>query len=304
METLQVTTTPTGAPPLPPSQKIPVAKCYGNPKQPRKVFDASALEELAESIKISGLAQAITVVPRSCQLGDFMIVMGERRWRAHELAGLETIEAIVRELDDDKIRELALIENLLRRDLNDMEEANAYQLMIENGHTQKSVAKLVGHKDTARVSACLNLLKLDPSLQAGVSKGAINFTQGLAMSQLSTEGQFTLWRAIQDGRCPTPGKLRRLAGALYDMENQIQMFADKPLTEAEKRSIGKVDQFVIDAGKLLESISGDDIVALQTAPKSDAGVCVERLLLVAKTCYAVANALQSNLARQEAATIQ
>jgi ParB family chromosome partitioning protein len=285
-------------------QTVPVAQCYGNPAQPRKVFDAVALSELSESIKTSGLAQPITVVSRPCDKGTFMVVMGERRLRATALAGLETITAIVRDIDDSTVKELALIENLLRRDLNDMEEARAYGAMIADGHTQKSLAKLLGHADVSRVRDRLALLNLDPSLQDGISKGAVTFTQGLEMSRLSTEGQFMLWRAIQDGRCPTPGKLRRLAGALYDMENQIEMFAQKPLTEAEKRSLGKVDQFMLDAGRLLESINGDDIAALETAPKSDAGVCIEKLLLLAKTCNTIANALQTNQARQEAVTIQ
>ena len=285
-------------------QPIPVALAYGNPNQPRKVFDQTALAELSESIKISGLMQPITVVVRECELGRYMVVAGERRLRASKLAGLETVDAIVRELSDTTVKELALIENLLRADLNDMEEARAYGAMIADGHTQNSLAKLLGHRSTDRVRDRLSLLNLDASLQDGVSKGIVSFTQGLEMSRLSTEGQFTLWRAIQDGRCPTPGKLRRLAAALLDMENQIEMFAQKPLTAAEKHSIGKVDQFVADAGRLLESISGDDLAALETAPKADAGVCIERLMLFAKTCYTVANALQTNLARQEAVTIQ
>jgi hypothetical protein len=150
----------------------------------------------------------------------------------------------------------------------------------------------------------LSLLNLDPSLQDGLSKGAVQYYQALEMSKLSGDGQFTLWRAIQDGRCPTPGKLRRLAAAMLDLENQVEMFAQTPLTAAERHSIGKVDQFVADAGRLLESISGDDLAALETAPKADAGVCIERLMLLAKTCNMVANALQVNLARQEAVTIQ
>jgi ParB/RepB/Spo0J family partition protein len=284
---------------------LPVGSCYGNPDQPRKTFDQTALQELSESIRVSGLMQPITVVARKSEHGEFMVVAGERRLRASKLAGLETVDAIVRNLDDEKVKELALIENLLRRDLNDMEEARAYGAMIADGHSQKSLAKLLGHADTARVRDRLSLLNLDPKLQDGLSKGAVTYTQGLEMSRLSTEGQFTLWRAIQDGRCPTPGKLRRLAGAMLDLENQMGMFAeDKPLTAAEKKSLGKVDQFVADAGRLLESISGDDLAALETAPKADAGACIERLLLLAKTCNTVANALQMNLARQEAVSIQ
>src|ERR1044071_3505518 len=110
-------------------RELHVNLLYGNPLQPRKVFEPEGLRELAELIKASGLMQPVTVVLRPCELGNFMIVAGERRLRATKLAGLETIQAIVRELTDEQVAELALIENLLRRDLNDMEEARAYKAM-------------------------------------------------------------------------------------------------------------------------------------------------------------------------------
>src|ERR1700736_2331015 len=104
-------------------QTLPIDQVYPNPNQPRKVFDAEALRELAESIKTSGLMQPIIVAKRTSATGDYLIVAGERRFRASKLAEMATIDAIVRELTDAEIAELALIENLLRRDLNEMEEA-------------------------------------------------------------------------------------------------------------------------------------------------------------------------------------
>lgn len=282
-------------------RELHVDLLYPNPLQPRKVFDQEALRELAESIKSSGLMQPVTVVLRPSDHGDFLIVAGERRWRAHKLASLTTIQAIVRELNDEQVAELALIENLLRRDLNDMEEARAYQSMIDGGHTVKSLAKLLGHADTARVSGRLSLLNLDQSLQDGMTKGAITFSQGLAMSRLTVEGQFTLWRAIQDGKCNTPGKLRRLAAAMLDRENQVDLFATKPLTAAEQASLNKVDRLIADASALLTAITADDLKLLENLMKSDANVCIDRLNLLAKTCYAVANALQTAQMKQEAA---
>lgn len=283
------------------TRALPIELVYPNPAQPRKVFEAEALRELAESIQTSGLMQPITVVARPGAAGEWMIVAGERRFRASKLAGLATIEAIVRELTDTQVAELALIENLLRRDLNEIEEARAYQAFIDNGYTVKTLAKLLGHSETGRVTSRLSLLNLDASLQDGMSKGAVTFTQGLAMSRLSIEGQFTLWRAIQDGKCATAGKLRRLAGALLDLENQIDLFSTKPLTRAEKASLTKVDRFVEDSGKLLTLITADDLSVVENTLKSDGGVCIDRLLLLAKTCYAVANAIQTSQAKAAAA---
>ncbi len=224
-----------------------------------------------------------------------------RRFRASKLAGLATIEAIIRELTDEQVAELALIENLIRRDLNEMEEARAYKAFIDRGYTVKSLSKLLGHSETGRVTSRLSLLNLDASLQDGLSKGAITFTQGLAMSRLTIDGQFTLWSAIQAGKCTTPGKLRRLASALFDLENQIDLFSTKPLTHSEKASLTKVDRFVEESGKLLGLISAADLSVVENTEKSDGGVCVDRLLLLAKTCYAVANAIQTSQAKQAAA---
>src|SRR5258707_495205 len=92
--------------------ELPVEMIYANPNQPRKIFDSAALAELAESIKESGLMQPVTVVLRKCEVGTWMVVAGERRLRATKLAGLPTIQAIVRELSDNMVAELALIENL------------------------------------------------------------------------------------------------------------------------------------------------------------------------------------------------
>ena len=109
----------------------------------------------------------IVVVPRPCELGAYMIVAGERRFRASKLAGLETISAIVREdLTDKGVAELALIENLLRRDLDAIEEACAYQAMLDSqGYTVETLASLLGHAGTQKVTGRLSLLNLDSAFQ-------------------------------------------------------------------------------------------------------------------------------------------
>jgi ParB-like chromosome segregation protein Spo0J len=230
-----------------------------------------------------------------------MIIAGERRYRATTLAGLATIDAIVREdVNDAGIAELALIENLLRQDLNEIEEAGAYRAMLDGGHTVESLTKLMGLKSPAKIVNRLALLKLDPAFQDAISKGAIPASQGLEMSRLNREGQFSAWRAIQDGRADTGPKLRRFVAALYDLENQEMLFRMEPTTEREKTALAKVDRFIEQAGKLLSSITEDDLTVIEEVVKSDAVVCVDRLKALVATSYTIMNALAANLAKQDA----
>jgi len=281
---------------------LTLSEVYPNPNQPRKVFAADALQELSDSIKVSGLMQPITVAPRPMPGGLlYVIVAGERRWRATTLAGMSTIDAIIREdLTDAGIAELALIENLLRRDLDEMEEARAYQAMLDGGHTIESLTKLLGLKSPDKIKNRLALLKLDPAFQDAISKGVIPAGQGLEMSRLGREGQFSAWRAIQDGRCDTGPKLRRFVAALYDLENQEMLFRMEPTTEREKKALAKVDRFIEAAGKLLDSITEDDLTVIEEVVKSDAGVCVDRLKALVATSYTIMNALAANMAKQDA----
>ena len=125
---------------------LPIESLIANPQQPRKDFDEQALEELAQSIRSSGILQPLVVRPRGAQ---FEILVGERRWRAAQRAGLAQVPAIVREASDAEALELALVENLLREDLNPVEAAQAYQrLLAEFGWTQEELAKRIGKAKT------------------------------------------------------------------------------------------------------------------------------------------------------------
>src|SRR5687768_1362734 len=123
-----------------------------NPEQPRVRFTEAALAELAQSISANGIVQPILVRPQG---QHYEIVAGERRWRAAQLAGLRKIPAVVREVSDDKLLELALIENIQRQELNAIEEANAYRKLIDTmGYTQEAVAASIG-KDRTLVATSL-----------------------------------------------------------------------------------------------------------------------------------------------------
>ena len=132
--------------------------------QPRKAFDEAALAELAESIRIHGIIQPLTV--RKLSSGYYQIIAGERRWRAARLAELREVPVVVVEADDRKAAELAMIENLQREDLNPMEEAAGFHTLIETYHmTQEEAAAQVG-KSRSAVANALRLLSLAPSVAA------------------------------------------------------------------------------------------------------------------------------------------
>lgn len=150
---------------------IPLDQVDRNPDQPRRYFDEEQLNELTESIRIHGVLEPIIVRPVE---GRYEVVVGERRWRAAQLAGLTTIPAVVRPLSDREAMEIALVENLQREDLNPIEEAEAYKrLMAEFGMTQEEVAERVGKKRST-IANRLRLLELDEELVVEVETGRLS----------------------------------------------------------------------------------------------------------------------------------
>jgi ParB family transcriptional regulator, chromosome partitioning protein len=152
--------------------EIPVGAITPNPRQPRQVFDEETLEELAASIGVVGLLQPVVV--RKVMLGHYEIVMGERRWRACERAGLSHIPAIVRETPDDDMLRNALIENLHREQLNPLEEAAAYQQLLDDfSATHEELARKVG-RSRPHISNTIRLLGLPAGVQKRVAAGVLS----------------------------------------------------------------------------------------------------------------------------------
>jgi ParB family chromosome partitioning protein len=152
---------------------VPVASIEPNPRQPRTVFEAEALDELAASMREHGIIQPLILTVNLQRPDLFWLVAGERRWRAAQRAGLQTVPAIVREATPQQLVELALIENVQRADLNPLEEANAYQtLLSEFGLTQAQLAERVG-KSRPAVANTLRLLGLPEDLQRMLVEGVL-----------------------------------------------------------------------------------------------------------------------------------
>ncbi len=167
--------------------RIPVNQIEVNPKQPRHDFDEQALKELSESIKLHDIIQPITVVKLS--VNQYMLISGERRWRASKMAGLENIPAYIRTADDQQMLELALLENLQRENLNAIEVALSYKrLMDECDFTQEQVSERM-KKDRTTVTNYLRLLKLPPDIQKAVRDGSLSMGHARAIIGLEQVDQ-------------------------------------------------------------------------------------------------------------------
>ena len=162
---------------------LPISKVEPRSEQPREYFDQEALEALADSIRQYGLIQPITV--RKLDSGYYQIIAGERRWRASRLAGLTEVPVRVIEADDRRTAELALVENLQRENLNPIEEAKGYKLLIEEyGLTQEDAARSVGRSRPA-VTNAMRLLMLTPPVMEMVEKGKLSAGHARAILSVS-----------------------------------------------------------------------------------------------------------------------
>lgn len=168
-----------------PYRTLPLYKIEPNPDQPRRDFDPEALESLAESIRLHGLIQPLTL--RQGKNGYYQIIAGERRWRAARMAGLTEVNAVILEADDQKTMELALIENLQREDLNPIEEALGYQSLMENyAMTQEQAAERVG-KSRPAVANALRLLNLSEPVLELVQSGKLSAGHARAVLTIKEE---------------------------------------------------------------------------------------------------------------------
>jgi len=166
-----------------------------NPEQPRMDFKEAAVAELAQSIREAGVLQPIVVVPEE---GHYRIIIGERRWRAAQRAGLKKVPVLIRQIPKERRLEISLIENLQREELNPIEVASGYQRLIHSmGYTQQDIAEKVG-KDRASVANFLRLLKLPPEIQEDLREGRLSMGHARAILALEEpKAQLELARKIK-----------------------------------------------------------------------------------------------------------
>ena len=176
--------------------EIPIDQIEANPNQPRREFDEAALQELAQSIREIGIVVPITL--RQTGEQRFQIIAGERRWRASMMAGLTSLPAYIRTINDEEVMEMALVENIQREDLNAIEIALAYQHLMETtSMTQERVAERVGKSRTA-VTNYLRLLKLPAQVQMALQNKEIDMGHARALLSLDSPAQqITLFKELQ-----------------------------------------------------------------------------------------------------------
>lgn len=214
-------------------QRVPLDQVETNPKQPRRDFDEQALSELAASIKLHDIIQPITVSKTAS--GKYRLISGERRWRAAKMAGLKDIPAFIRQVNDQELLELALLENLQREDLNAIEIALSYKrLMEEVNLTQEDVAERMS-KERTTVSNYLRLLKLPPDIQVAVRNGVISMGHAKALVNVDeVEKQLFLFREIKS-RNLNVRQTEEMVRNLYKQQGAVKNSTKTGLPPAYKR---------------------------------------------------------------------
>ena len=218
--------------------EVELSQIFANPNQPRRNFDEEALEELAESIREHGVISPITL--RKNEDGTYMIIAGERRFRASKMAGLNTIPAYIRTAKDEQVMEWALIENIQRDDLDAIEIALAYQrLMDEYELTQEKMAERVGKK-RATVANYLRLLKLPAEIQMGIQQKKIDMGHARALAgSKSAEQQLDIYkRILSEGL--SVRKVEQLVSDEAEVKPKAEKATPKPETIALQKQLTSV----------------------------------------------------------------
>ncbi|GGD02549.1 ParB/RepB/Spo0J family partition protein [Pontibacillus salipaludis] len=226
-------------------QEVSVQECRPNPYQPRKVFDPKAIEELKESILQYGILQPI-IVRKSIKGYD--IVVGERRYRAATEAGLGTVPAVIRDLSEQNMMELALLENLQREDLTPIEEAQAYSnLMKELNLTQEQLAKRLG-KSRPHIANLVRLLSLPKPVGELINNGELSMGQGRALLGLKDKNQLL----------PLVEKIRKEGLNVRQVEQYIIQLNEKNMQKNKKKKVKK-DIFIQERESLLQERLGTGV---------------------------------------------
>jgi ParB family chromosome partitioning protein len=279
--------------------EIRVDQIDPNPNQPRKLFDEEKLRELWASIERRGQLQPIRVQP----IGErYMITAGERRWRAHRLGGAKTIRAEIEETDERERALNAIVENLQRQDVTPLEEAAAYQAMLDKGMTVDELATELGIKQSWRITERTALLRLEPEYQHLLRRGQLSPSQAYEMSRLPPSHQGALFKAIQQGQCPSYNALRAVSSALVEQASQVEMFSmtvpaakqlPPPPSEDERAAATRFEQKV---QKIVDMVAAgfDDgeIVALKKVNPGNAATTAEKLRLIRRHLEQLENALR------------
>lgn len=234
-----------------------------NPEQPRTRFAEENLEELAQSIRANGIVQPIVVRKKGAR---YEIVAGERRWRASQRAGLRKIPAVVKDVSDEKLLELALIENIQRQELNAIEEARAYRKLVDTiGLTQEMIAERVG-KDRTLVATSLRLLKLPNDIQKLIEEQRLSAGHGRAL----------LMAESADSQRRIARKVIEMALSVRETEKAVKRVTlEKSANKANKEVSAKVDANVKAAETKLRRFLGTHVSIVPNAKGTGGKIHIE-----------------------------
>jgi ParB family transcriptional regulator, chromosome partitioning protein len=234
---------------------IPLKRIYPNPNQPRKSFDEEPLKELSASIGQYGVMEPIIVTPRG---DEYMIIAGERRFRASVLAGIEKIPAVIKEADDALVEEMALLENIQREGLNILEEANGYKSLLDRGWTKEKLAEKMG-KRPWWIDERLKLLNLSEQFQDMIKAGTLGNMHASELSRLPQDKQHHVYCKIVNGDLNTFNKLRAYVDSLLLLEAQTDLFALQSISEEERQDMNRIETLFRYIEKLIKETDQDNL---------------------------------------------
>lgn len=265
---------PAAAPALAPAEgavaQMPISQVRPNPNQPRRDFDEQALLELAQSIERDGIIQPIVV--RKMDAQDYQIIAGERRWRAATIAKLTAVPVIVREADDEKVLELAIIENIQREDLNPIELAIAFERMAsELGLSHEEIGQKTG-KDRVTITNSIRLLQLPPALQELVSSDKIKPGAARALLKLPSEKiqMEVAERCIQEGW--SVRQIEEYTKPVKEPGDEIVARKEKnakPLDPNVRAAIGDLERVLGTRVRIMEKKKGKGMIEVEYYSEED-----------------------------------
>ena len=251
---------------------IPIQEIIPNPTQPRTQFDDEALKELADSIKQLGVIQPITVKKQ----GDkYIIISGERRWRASQMVGISELPAYIREVDDENLHAMALVENIQRQDLNAIEIALGMQRLIEECNlTQEAMADKVGKKRST-VSNYMRLLSLPSEVQLALKEGIITMGHAKAIASFDEERQlWALKRCIKKSLSVRQAEeLARKAAT----QPTVEAGEEEEYPESYSRLVEQLEPYFSNNISIKRSKNGGGKIVIDFASDADIDIFIERL---------------------------
>lgn len=255
--------------------EIDIDMIVPNPTQPRTQFDEEALDELADSIRQLGVIQPVTV--KKGADGKYVIISGERRWRAAQRADLKRLPVYIRDVDDENLHAMALVENIQRQDLNAIEIALGMQRLIDECHlTQDALSEKVGKKRSS-VSNYLRLLKLPDEVQLALKEGLISMGHAKAIAGAPAAHQLRLLK-----RCIKRGlsvrQVEELARMLAERPAQAaQPAEDEEYPESYSRLVEQLEKFFTQEISIKRSKNGGGRIVIEFADDRDIETFVERI---------------------------